>query len=309
MRNALFILVLVAAFTWLFAPHRQVKVQIEDVDSVTTVTRHQVVTPSIQPRQMSASEPVVRKPVEVATTGNSKSQSARPDVDEQKKKKLALHYVIDEGVAVVLGDVVIGRPTQDNTPASGMAEVPSMSLWPNGNIPFYIQPSLSNPDRVLAALAFFDGTNIHFTPYTNEDNALVFQESTGVCKSYVGMIGGKQPVWISRGCGSSEIAHEILHALGFIHEQNRTDRDSFIEVHFENIDDAYKFNFEKLPIDFMKVTGLASFNFDSIMLYPVWMFVKGGQFTMESKVRDQDIRPGTRPSPVDMERANRAYAR
>ena len=99
-----------------------------------------------------------------------------------------------------------------------------------------------------------------------------------------------------------------MHALGFIHEQNRADRDDFITVNFDSIDERYKDNFEKLPPYFMNVSGQGNFDYESLMMYPVWMFVKGGQSTMESKFRDHPIQPGTRPSKSDLERIEKAYA-
>lgn len=224
------------------------------------------------------------------------------------KKKLALPYVIDEGVAVVLGDVALGRLPPE-APETGMASIALIKLWANGTIPFHIQPNVSNPDRVRTALSFFSGTAVHFVPYSNEEDVLVFEEATGICKSYVGQIGGKQPIWIAPTCGSGEIAHEILHALGFVHEQNRSDRDAAINVMSDFIDEKYIFNFVKLPDEFMKVSGMASFDFRSLMLYPAWMFAKGGHATMESKISDQQIQPGSQPSRGDLDRLNAAYGR
>ena len=39
------------------------------------------------------------------------------------------------------------------------------------------------------------------------------------------------------------VQHEFMHALGFHHEQNRPDRDQFVEVHLENVVPLYRYNF------------------------------------------------------------------
>ncbi len=34
----------------------------------------------------------------------------------------------------------------------------------------------------------------------------------------------------------SVVLHELLHALGFVHEHTRPDRDTYVRVYYENID-------------------------------------------------------------------------
>ncbi len=57
------------------------------------------------------------------------------------------------------------------------------------------------------------------------------------CFSYIGRVEANgQTVSIGRGCDEiSTVEHEILHALGFFHEQSRYDRDSYVEIEFDNI--------------------------------------------------------------------------
>lgn len=64
------------------------------------------------------------------------------------------------------------------------------------------------------------------------------------------------------------VVHEIGHAIGFFHEQSRSDRDNHITVLFENMDAQMRGQFEKQ--DDMNFT--VPYDFSSVMQYPQWAF-------------------------------------
>ena len=57
------------------------------------------------------------------------------------------------------------------------------------------------------------------------------------CFSAVGRQGGRQELSVGGTCtfARGTIMHEMMHAVGFHHEQTRTDRDQFVTIFFQNI--------------------------------------------------------------------------
>ena len=64
------------------------------------------------------------------------------------------------------------------------------------------------------------------------------------------------------------VLHELMHALGMYHEQSRPDRDNFIEIKWDNVKEAAKFNFQ------IEDNGTIRSNYDycSIMQYNTMAF-------------------------------------
>ncbi|AFX99765.1 M12 family metallopeptidase [Bdellovibrio bacteriovorus] len=224
---------------------------------------------------------------------------------DEVSAKNEVTYVVEDGVAVVNEDIVIGVPR--SAKVRGSVALESVQLWEGGVVPFHIQNDVPNKSEIIQAIAAFVETPIKFVPYTNQEDVLVFEAGSG-CKSYLGKVGGKQPLWISGGCGVTEITHEIMHALGFIHEQNRSDRDRFVEVMWDNIQEKYKHNFEIFPASLMVLSGASAFDYESVMLYQPTAFSENGGVTMKSKTESQ-LAPSAALSAGDIQRLTSVYGR
>lgn len=87
----------------------------------------------------------------------------------------------------------------------------------------------------------------------------------------VGMRGGEQILSISKYDSNKGTAlHEIGHALGLIHEQQRRDRDEYININWDNIQSDKKSNFKIWEESHAVIKYIPDvlFDYKSIMLYP-----------------------------------------
>ena len=76
---------------------------------------------------------------------------------------------------------------------------------------------------------------ITFRPKTTSTFNFVSIHPGPGCESELGMVGGEQRMLLNSECFAEEhgllkLVHELLHTLGFVHEQNRPDRDDFIDL-------------------------------------------------------------------------------
>jgi hypothetical protein len=215
--------------------------------------------------------------------------------------------IVDQNLAVAFGDVLVGEVQNPNGVEAGLAKLPPSRRWPTPEIPYANQ--VSNPERVEQALKYLSThTPLKFVPYNGQKDAIVFTNADDRCLSYVGRVGGTQPIFLSPDCGVSEIMHEVLHAVGFIHEQSRADRDPYVEVLWDNIEDSKRGQFEKLPASYMEILGSSPFDYHSIMMYSPRAFAKAPDLqTLRSRTNER-IEPAENSlSPEDIARLERLY--
>merc|ERR1712168_1711994 len=98
----------------------------------------------------------------------------------------------------------------------------------------------------LAIADYAKYTCIRWVPWRGEEHHVEFFKGDG-CFSQIGMAGLKQQISLADGCLHEKgvAIHEMMHALGFFHEQSRLDRDKHIKIIWRNIKPKFYNNFEK----------------------------------------------------------------
>ncbi len=156
----------------------------------------------------------------------------------------------------------------------------SAFLWNNGVVPFVVDAGLPDAGRVTSAIAHIhENTGIRFVARTNQADYVRFVRNpdAGWSSSPIGRRGGEQLIRLSDGASMGTVVHECFHSLGVLHEQSRCDRDSFVKINYENIEDGFESNFDKFCDGF---DDYFDYDYDSIMHYPAKAFSKNGQATI-----------------------------
>ncbi len=143
--------------------------------------------------------------------------------------------------------------------------------WPDAIVPVAFRPDVT-PQHVQATwdgLALIEAVcDVDFVPHTGQHNHVVVENGGDILGGYstaTGMNGGSQTVgfgaesWVPR-----TIVHEFMHALGFYHEQQRSDRDHYVIIHPEALTSGNA-NGNFLPWAGVAVHG--PYDFGSIMHY------------------------------------------
>lgn len=158
---------------------------------------------------------------------------------------------------------------------------------------------------------YHKSTCIKFIPrrQADVDFISITNGATG-CWSSVGQIGGKQVVNLQTpDClyAVGTVVHELLHAVGFLHEQNREERDGFVFIRGSNVEPGREKNFEKAKAGDTIGFGVG-YDYGSVMHYSPVAFSRNGQPTIEAKMKTNE-KMGQRVglSRKDVEKINKMY--
>lgn len=134
------------------------------------------------------------------------------------------------------------------------------------------------------------------------------------CYAYVGYLRNPiQQLNLGDGCEWEDtVIHEFLHAIGFQHQQSSYERDDYVEIHLENVEDFpvdQKHNFNKYTNKQVTEFG-TRYDYDSIMHYDGMAFSKNGKPTMVAKKMPEGKNMGkaTKMSSTDITKINRMYS-
>uniref|UniRef100_A0AAZ3RNH6 Metalloendopeptidase n=1 Tax=Oncorhynchus tshawytscha TaxID=74940 RepID=A0AAZ3RNH6_ONCTS len=110
---------------------------------------------------------------------------------------------------------------------------------------------------------------------------------------------------MERGTCVRFASHELMHALGFVHEHSRIDRDNYVTVLWENIWKDRVRNFEKFKTNSLGVP----YDYDSIMHFGMYSYSEDGDPTIKPKRKNHNTHLGQRTglSQLDKMKINKLY--
>lgn len=225
-----------------------------------------------------------------------------------------------DGLGIIEGDIVVGNVReieevtrrieealigeQDTYKVIRQLSEGMSRLWTDGVVPYTVDPKLGIKEKIEVAMAHWqEHTPILFEPRKGQVDYVTFKAAEG-CSSNVGRCGGQQYIYLSESCTVGNIIHEIGHAIGLRHQENRFDRDEYIMILSENIREDKLHNFTKHEID---GEDIGRYDYKSIMHSGRMAFSNGGKPTILPINRKVHIGQREQLSSGDKKAANLLY--
>ncbi|CAL8404865.1 unnamed protein product [Boreogadus saida] len=257
-----------------------------------------------------------------STSGEDDENEIDSNEEETETPQGATEYIeaanaglarLRSGPHITHGD--IAQPTGLTSTRNAAPCTAKGCTWPNssnGNVyvPIYISRRYSRSERnviIRSLLEFHVVSCIRFVWRRRQRDYIYFHPFSG-CWSYIGRQGRRQMVSLQqRGCVYPQvIQHELLHALGFHHEQARSDRDDHVQIQTQNVKPENLNNFDKVDTNNLGTP----YDYNSVMHYGRYAFSKQyGLLPTIVPIPDSTavIGRATEMSGNDIERLNKLY--
>ena len=203
------------------------------------------------------------------------------DLQIQQENGRSFVQVDDMRFAIEAKEIVVKR-----VGGSGDSRSLVSNPWPWGRFVYHFSPEVRANSAwvaqfVSACELLTSSSGIHCIDRAKQKHPSKIVDYAYIIRgngnySYVGQVGGRQELSVVSWGNRQIIAHEIKHALGWTHEHQRPDRDSFVRVNHGNFDTANRHNFTKMG----RKDGTA-YDFESIMHYSSTAFSNNGQRTID----------------------------
>jgi hypothetical protein len=167
---------------------------------------------------------------------------------------------IPDGFVLIDGDMLLPEESVGQTAAAYQT-----NLWPSGIVRFEFDDNVTAANRtaMISAMGFWEAVaNVQFLPRLGGELFFVHIQSSTGNNSQVGMIAGGQVINIVSWGSPYIIAHELGHCLGFIHEHQRGDRDSFVSITAGNVQGGFG-----NQVSLLDPLVYGPYDFDSLMHY------------------------------------------
>nr|XP_020041382.1 meprin A subunit beta [Castor canadensis] len=183
--------------------------------------------------------------------------------------------------------------------------------WPH-TIPYVLDDTLEMNAKGVILEAFERyrlKTCIDFKPWAGEPNYVLVFKGSGCWSSVGNRHFGKQELSIGTNCDRiATVQHEFLHALGFWHEQSRSDRDDYVMIVWDRIQSGREHNFNMYN-DTVSDSLNVPYDYTSVMHYSKTAFQNGTEPTIVTRISDFEDVIGQRMdfSDYDLLKLNRLY--